>query len=273
MAAPNIEPSGRQRPQGKVDSLLTIAGSAILWLSLLLSCRQGPEIAEYPPFIQVPQETNMNKVPVILVGRVLSSSDIGKPRPSKWDPRFLTQLSEVTVAVENVLQGSVNRQEIPIYYFVIASSHDGNRLLGDWRPGERDLFYLQKDSGVFRTICDNYRSCVTRVLTGAHPNWKRDPTLYITDDILRFMLSRGENCDDAAMLEAVNLAQRYGTGDPQERDVIRAVEQVAIHETPPVQHGACQVLAYWGDGYFKERAGDPLQASLRSACGSTLKEQ
>ncbi len=39
-----------------------------------------------------------------------------------------------------------------------------------------------------------------------------------------------------------------------------------------VQHGACQVLAYLGDGYFKERAGDPLQASLRAACGSTLKE-
>ncbi len=243
-------------------------------LNLFSSCRQGSEIAEYPPFIRIPMGYNMNKVPVILVGRVLSSSDIGKPRPSKWDPRFLTQLSEVTVAVENVLQGSVNRQEIPIYYFVIASSHDGNRLLGDWKPGERDMFFLQEDSGVFRTICDNYRGgCVISVLTGAHPSWKRDRKRTITEDILNFLLSRGENCGDAAMLEAVNLAERYDYDPPQERTAIRTVEQVAIHETPAVQHGACQVLAYLGDGYVKVSGRDPLQASLRSACGSMLKEQ
>jgi hypothetical protein len=56
------------------------------------------------------------------------------------------------------------------------------------------------------------------------------------------------------------------------RDVIRAVERIAVTEDPQVRKGACEVLAERGDFYGKRQVDKPFEESLRSACGFILKE-
>lgn len=113
---------------------------AILCLSVLGGCSRHSnhsEISEYPPLIDLPfgGSGDMSRVPVVMVGQVVRTAAVETPRPSKWDPRILTQLNQVTVRVENVLQGSVKEAELPIYYFRFASTYNGPPLLGNWKPG------------------------------------------------------------------------------------------------------------------------------------------
>jgi hypothetical protein len=246
---------------------------AILCLWVLGGCSRHsnhPEISEYPPLIDLPfgGYGDISLVPIVIVGQVLRTSAVEKPRPSKWDQRILTQLHQVTVRVENVLKGSVEAAELPIYYFRFASTYDGPPLLGNWKPGERLMFFLRKDSGAFRTICDNYRHCVVPVLTGYHPARNGDTDLYITEKIQHILLTRGEKCSDDALLEAMSKAVSF---EWQQADVVRALERLAIGETGVVRQGACKELAYLGDVYVKFLP-NPQEAALRSACGSLLKD-
>jgi hypothetical protein len=246
---------------------------AMLCLCVLGDCSRhsnDPEISEYPPLIDLPSGGygNISLVPVVIVGQVLRGSAVETARPSKWNQRILTQLHQVTVRVENVLKGSVESTELPIYYFRFASTYDGPPLLGNWKPGERLMFFLQKDSGVFRTICDNYRHCVVPVLTGYHPARNGEADWYITDKIQRILLTRGEKCSDDALLQAMSKAVSF---ELQQADVVRALERLAIEETGVVRQGACNQLAYLGDVYVKYLP-NPQEAALRSACGSLLKD-
>lgn len=133
---------------------------------------------------------------------------------------------------------------------------------------ERLLFFLQKDSGVFRTICDNYRHCVVPVLTGYHAAQNGETDQYITEKIQRILLTRGEKCSDDALLEAMSKGVSF---EWQQADLMSALERLAIEETGSVRRGACQELAYRGDVYIKFLP-NPKEAPLRLACGPLLKD-
>jgi hypothetical protein len=245
---------------------------AMLCLSVLGGCSRHsnhPDISEYPPLIQLP-DYDISLVPVILVGQVLRTSAVDAPRRSKWDERIPTQLNEVTVRVENVLKGSVKEAELPIYYFRFPATYtyNGPALLGYWKPGDRMMFFLQKDSGVLRTVCDNYRGCVVPVLTGFHPARNGETDLDLVDNIQRILLSRGEKCSDEMLIQAMS---RPASFEWQQQDLVRALERLAIRETGIVRRGACGELAYLGDVYVKYLP-NPQEAALRSACGSVLKD-
>lgn len=243
---------------------------AILCLYVLGDCSRHsnhPDISEYPPLIHLDE---VSLVPAVRVGQVLRTSALDTPHRSKWDQRIPTQLNQVTVRVENVLKGSVKETELPIYYFRFPATYtyNGPALLGYWKSGERMMFFLQKDSGVFRTICDNYRDCVVPVLTGFHPAQNGETALDLIDKIQRILLSRGEKCSDEMLLRAMS---RPASLERQQQDLVRAFERLAIQETGVVRQGACKQLAYLGDVYVKFLP-NRREDSLRSACGSLLKD-
>lgn len=227
--------------------------------------------------IDVPRdETQMQLVSDIVVGTIVHTVRVGSPRSSKWRPQWHTQLWETMVDVENVLKGAVKTGKLPIYYYVFADSYSGGPLLGSWRPGERRLFFLQRDGSVVRMVCDNYRHCTLPVFTGMHQRYKNlHSNLY--EEIPHFLVQRGDRCSDADVVRALDqLANLPFAGPPSSPYTLREVKETLIRENRPVRREACNLLKEYGQDYrknpFKDNAQlyklyhDPLEDDWRQAC-------
>lgn len=126
-------------------------------LALLTACER-PAIRPYEcDENRMPIAKQMLSAPVILVGRILSSSKVGRPRHYEVEGiRDYAQLYQVTVAVENVLKGDAPTDKAVVYFFLPAGSYVGMPLLGiegqrgTWHLGDREMFFLNRDSGVLR---------------------------------------------------------------------------------------------------------------------------
>ena len=242
----------------------------LICLSIICSCRRSPPISDYPPFIDLPYDDRIRGVPVILVGRILGTFPVGTPRPSKWDDTVSVQMYRVQLAVENVLAGDIRSKEVPVFYFVRAGAWDGPPRLGSWQPGERKMFFLQINSGVLRTICDNFEHCVLSVFTGSHVGWKAPLYNSIAEHILDLLLSKGQGCTDEQLIKAISHTPSF---DINNTAAIRKVEQTALMERGAVRKQACQTLADLGDSYFGLPPDPSHTSSLKAACGSTLPDK
>jgi hypothetical protein len=218
------------------------------------ACDRSPAISEYPPLTDLPFD-RIATVPVILVGQIVAYSKIGGPRPSRWARSYgtsdLMQLNRITVRVENVLQGNVSRGIVPVYYFINLRRSTGPPMLGmygvsgSWHIGDRELFFLQPDTDVLRTICDNDAHCVVPVLSGSHADGKPDPSKPITEKIVDFLLTRGEGCSDRDWLNAIEKdGDRARLFDMEY--TIKKLQVLSASEMPGVRKQSCNVLATLG---------------------------
>lgn len=236
---------------------------------LMSSCDRHPAISEYPPFIHLPFDYAIASVPVIVVGRVLESSPIGKPRTSVWDESVKFQMYRTKIAVENMLQGDMRPTEMQFFYFAPTGSWDGPSRLGSWRIGDREMFFLQWNSGVLRTVCDTYESCVLPVFTGDHTHWKPSGNdKWIGDNIVDFLLTRGPGCADEQLIQQIDKTPSF---DINHISAIQKLRQIALDEHAAVRSEACRVLHSFGDTYFR-MVPDPSVPALRAACGGALNE-
>lgn len=245
-------------------SLVAVVVSACL----ISSCNRHSGISEYPPFIDLPFDERVAGVPIILVGRVTGSSAVGKPRRSVWGASGEVQMYRVNVSVENLLKGDLSEKNIPVFYFVRWGAWEGPPRLGSWRIGDREMFFLQSNAGVLRTICDNYQHCVLPVFTGAHPGWSPDPKTGVGYQIIDFLLTRGKGCSDEDLIRQI---QRTPSFDINNWSAIHKLEQLAENEPTAVRDEACHALNSFGDTYFRTLP-DPSISLLRKACGNLLKE-
>jgi hypothetical protein len=185
---------------------------------------------------------------MIVVGRILEYSDVGRPHPSKWIPNFPVQLGSIKIQVENVLQGEDTRGDISVFFFRYLAISEGAPRIGvrgrggTWRIGDREIFFLQRDSGVLRTVCDGWAHCVMPVLTGAHPEFKSNPNSSNTA-IIDILLTRGEGCSDQQMVDAISQFRAYDYGPDY---TIKKLNEIARTETPKVRKAACQKLKNLG---------------------------
>ncbi len=179
-------------------------------------------------------------MPLIVVGQVLERcKPIGVIHPSRWNgsPR---QLWKVSIAVEHVLQGDVQAGEADIYYFVYRGSLGNSEPgLTDLNVGDYEIFFLQRDNGRLRTICDGGHNCVVRVWTGAHPNYKRSSSGTINEAITDILLTRGPGTTDQQMSLAMRRFGNFG-----EEASIKAMERIANTEKPQIAADACLTLKH-----------------------------
>jgi len=229
---------------------------------LLVGCNREPPIFEYPSFVRLPYNEQVAGVPVILVGRILSCSPNGSPHPSRWDGRTLMQMFKLDVRVENILQGDLAVSQVSVFYFMNTVASEGPARLGlfatggTWHTGDREMFFLQRDSGVLRTICDTWRNCVIPIHSGSHSPIKRGPNTWIGDSIAHILLTRGEGCSDMEMIQA--LSEGAGVAYSfSPNTTIRELQQTAAHETPPVRHEACEALGALGHPCLAPNNGKP----------------
>jgi hypothetical protein len=132
--------------------------------------------------------------------------------------------------VEQVIQGEVPFQEMDIFYFVDwGSGSSSSARLVDIQQGHSELFFLQKDGGKWRTICDGWRRCVLWIRTGTHHHFKVDPNLPIQQIFTDLILSRGEHTSDAQMIDAIyHIDMRWGTAP-----AINRLEQLSKEDPSP----------------------------------------
>jgi len=199
-------------------------------------------------------------VPIILVGQIVAYSELGRSRSSRWDATNRIQLCRIIVRVENVLRGGVARDDVPVFFFVSVGSTGGPPQLGmigrtgRWRIGDRELFFLKRDSGVLRTIIDNYALAAQPVLTGAHTNYKSRPGETVPEMIVDILLTRGQGCSDQQMAQAVSRSVADFFDLPY---TVRKLRQLANNEVPVVQKAAHDKLEELSNSWPKIRTGWP----------------
>ncbi len=192
--------------------------------------------------------------PIILVGRITALSNAGGPRHfESGGISYKAQLVRATVATENVLRGQIPTPNATIYYFVPASSYDGSPLL--WMPqqwaadsrgnshgGVRAIFFLLRESGVLRTICDFHRHCVVPIQSCDHPEFRLDPSKPLAQTIIDLLLTRGAGCGNQQMIEAIS---KFNAENLDRQYAFKKLRQLAAEETPPVRDAACHWLSLW----------------------------
>lgn len=216
--------------------------------AFLTACEQAPSPAlKLIPCSDLPQWGDFSWVPVILVGTIAANKRIG---PSKVisGPNYGTsviQLFHITVHVENVLKGNVKPgTNVPIFYFTDLGSIGGPRRLGlhevmsagMWHFGDREIFFLKRDSGVLRTLCDISENSVFPVYSGAHPELIVDKPL--PQLITEILLTRGEGSTDALMVKAIHHYPIYDW--PY---TLKRLQGLASDDSPGVRKEACLALA------------------------------
>jgi hypothetical protein len=199
----------------------------------------------------MPIAKQMLSAPVILVGRILSSSKVGRPRHYEVEGiRDYAQLYQVTVPVENVLKGDVPTNDAEIYFFLPAGSYVGSALLGiegqrgTWKVGDHEMFFLNRDSGVLRTTCDFYRRYVIPVFScAASPSRRDDTGKQLKESIVDLLLTGAQNCGEQQMADAI---RTFDAAERFDREyAFKKMRQLAAEGTPPVRKAACEWLFSW----------------------------
>ncbi len=216
--------------------------------TLFVACDRTPRFVEYDPSVRISVSQQLASQ-IIVVARILSNPEkIGRPRPSNWDQTFPVQLYRARVKVENILKGDTASSDTAVYYLRSLGAMVGPARLGmagtggTWRTEDRELFFLSDDSGVLRTICDTWNTCVVPVFSGAHPGFKPDPGKPLAEAIIDLLLTRGQDCSDQQMVQAIS---KSGAENFSREYAFKKLRQLATDETPAVRKAACDELSLW----------------------------
>lgn len=216
-------------------------------LAVGTSCSGSPRLDPY--VVQEPYEQIFN-APDVIVGLLLSDTAVGAPMPSQPNGRYPMQLRRLAVRVENVLRGNLAKSKIEVYYFVSVGAYDGPVPLGSWRPGDRRILWLRRDSGALRTACDGPDSCTMPVRSGAHPQYRPDPQKPLGCSLSDIWFTRGDGITDSEFAKGVD----WGAPSTVPEDYLfEKLQRLAATEVPLVRAAACKQLSY-----HHQKCVDPL---------------
>ena len=213
----------------------------VCFLLFCLSCDRLPGFEEQAPESgHLPWQ--LDSIPVILAGRILSNAEIGRPHhPKSNEYAPLQQLYRVTVKLENLLKGHVHGNEIAVYYFGYFGPVGGPPRLGmrnnggRWHVGDRILLFLRSESGDLRTVCDFRDLCAIRVFSGAHPGFVPDLQKPLANAIVDLLLTRGQGAGDGRMIAAILSKDPYVFSNSYAMEKLKQIEK---NESPAVRQAA-----------------------------------
>ena len=133
------------------------------------------------------------------------------------------------------------RGKVDIFYFRYMGSIAGGVRPLTLERGDRDMFFLMREDGRLRTICNRWRTCcLAKVVTGPHPSFRRQPAKPINQAITDFLFERGIGINDKQMVDAIE-QQQYSVKFGEE-PMVATLQQLASSETPLVREAACESL-------------------------------
>lgn len=212
-------------------SAFVTAVACLIWLPLRV----------LPPRLidQCDEETSAQRFPpIVAVGVIIRDSLVQKPVPMHADPSYPLQLRKLEIRVENVLRGNTPRGLASVFYFAFAGGYEGPQPLGVWHVGSRRIFFLRRDSGVLRTVCDGWDYCTRGVYSGAHPGFIPEPGSSLENVIAGLVLTRGEGeIDDDRFAGDI----RRGTPGSEDH-LIERYRELALTKGSLVKAAACTGL-------------------------------
>ena len=216
----------------------------ICCLLAIAGCSSSKQLDPYPYFIDLVGAGISSFPPVILVGRIISSVKVGSPRLSRWDRDQLYQQYCTRVAVEKVVNGDVQSKTAEIFFLKNIRSQGLTQLGtrdqgGVWELGDRELFFLQYDSGQLRIICDTYSHCVIPVFNDSTQNVRTERN--VADTATSILFARGKQTTDAQMIKSLENAVWFGLRFAPSFSLTR-LEQIIQSEPPAVRQAACESL-------------------------------
>jgi hypothetical protein len=185
-------------------------------------------------------ELSRDAAPIVVAAVVAADTVVRSPLPMHSNPGKLLQLRRLTLRVENVLKGAPIPDMLTVYYFTWAGGFDGPRPLGFWNIGSRRIWWLERESGVLRTACDGWDGCTMGVQSGAHLNYRRDPTRPINFALADLLLTRGEG-----PVDEYGFAGEIQRGVPDQGlqgYVVEKLRHLATTEQGTVKSESCKLL-------------------------------
>jgi hypothetical protein len=234
-----------------------LLGAVIL---LSTACERVPPLVEYESSEGGLTQQRVASVPIVIVGRILAHSEVGRPHPSRWDVKYPMQLYKVTVQVENVLRGDLDRGTVRIFYFANLYASEGPPRMGmvgrggQWRVGDRLIWFLRRDAGVLRTVLDTWAQCTDPVLTGSHVNYRPRPGETLSQMVVDILLDRGEGCSDQQMVEALSKSVPEWFDLPY---TVQKVRRLSEDKSPEVRKAAREKLERLAYSWPQIRTGWP----------------
>jgi hypothetical protein len=236
-------------------------------------CNRIPPLTEYAN-----EPTTLSEVlsytPAIIVGTIAGpQSFVGPYRQSRWvwDREWTVQLVRVPVDVETVLGSDqkVPTGQLDVYYYLWTVNHSyvGPPRLGSWQVGDRFIFFLRRERGYFRTICDEYKGCAAiQVFSGAHPGTR---TGVPADLIVDILLNRGHDVTDGQMAKSIGVLSRVADCDPEY--AVKSLQSLMKNGSRPIAEAACTQLKWllygcvpspWNRGKWAAVCNAPPKISL-----------
>ena len=223
-----------------------ILSELLICISFYSACGRPLSLSESERSDRVLPFYQAETTPIIAVGRIMHNTEIGHPYSSKWRPHSQVQLYKATVTVENVLRGERIPENLDVYYIADTGPFGGPPRLGvaenggTWHIGDREIFFLRRDSGVLRTICDYMHFCVVPVMTGSHPGFKLDLSKPVAYGIVDLLLTKGQGISDAEMANAIVKSP----ADSFSKDyTLQKLQQLTLSGSPEIHNAACEMLA------------------------------
>lgn len=167
----------------------------------------------------LPRYDNMSLsgVPLTLAGQVLEDAAAVEPPGIDWE-RQPVQLYKVKVRVEHVFRGRLSDKTLDVYYFKHIGAIGGSAMPVTVKKGMSALFFLQPDRNIWRSVCEDWDTCIIRVRTGTHyggfqgkgvsvaeagGDLQKAIELTLEQDCVDFLMSRGNNTTDNQMVDIV----------------------------------------------------------------------
>jgi hypothetical protein len=134
----------------------------------------------------------------------------------------------------------LNEKTLDIYYFKHIGAIGGSAVPVTLKRGSSALFFLQPDKDKWRSVCEDWDTCIIRVRTGTHyKSFARTSGSTLEQDCVDFLMSRGDNATDDQMVDVVEHPPARWAWDL----VLRRTLQIAKEDPSPRVRSAAQKKA------------------------------
>ncbi|HWZ31370.1 MAG TPA: hypothetical protein VNX18_08560 [Bryobacteraceae bacterium] len=218
--------------------------AAIILLAGLSACRTRDffTLADY----RLPFDERLRlelAAPIIILGRVLQVTDVGRPQKSYGDPRILVQLTRMRVDVEEIVKGRVDANPTDFYVFTYSLQNTIDLGVPRYIPniGQHRIYFLKYLNGVYRNVGDvtNYN---LRVTSGQHPKGfcaGKAPGRCIAE----LLLTPAKGLDASEFADDLYTSEYVASAFSSSVIAHNLVQQLANHPDSRVADAAAELLA------------------------------